>query len=219
MTGEADHGRVKARAGRGTPWDTENTADLGQRDSETGGRAGTETSRTLAGMISVEPYDPAWAQRFEDERQLLTEVLAPWLHGGVHHIGSTAIPGLAAKPILDMMAGVRDLVQARAAIEVLQSHGYTHAEHRPHEAIWFFKPQVEQWHDRTHQLHLTEPGSALWTQRLAFRDVLRSNVERLAEYQELKLRLAQENLDLAEYTARKREFVTRVLSSAGVEMR
>jgi GrpB-like predicted nucleotidyltransferase (UPF0157 family) len=169
-------------------------------------------------MISVVLYDPAWALHFEQERQLLTSALAPWQHGGVHHVGSTAIPGLAAKPILDMMAGVRDLTEARAAIEVLGEHGYVHGEHRPHEAIWFFKPQVEHWWERTHQLHLTEPGSALWRERLAFRDALCADPGLLTEYQGLKLGLARSGSDLARYTASKREFVARVLAGAGIEI-
>ena len=55
------------------------------------------------GQIVVVPHDPDWRCRFEAERALLERVLAPWLQGGVHHIGSTAIPGIAAKPIIDIM--------------------------------------------------------------------------------------------------------------------
>ena len=76
------------------------------------------------------PYDPTWPTRFDQERRLLERVLAPWLDGGIHHIGSTSIPGLAAKPIIDMMAGVRDLDEARAASAVLLLEGYVHAPHR-----------------------------------------------------------------------------------------
>jgi GrpB-like predicted nucleotidyltransferase (UPF0157 family) len=59
-------------------------------------------------LITVVPYDPGWPRRFEAERALLKRVLAPWLKGGIHHIGATSIPALAAKPMIDMMAGVRD---------------------------------------------------------------------------------------------------------------
>jgi GrpB-like predicted nucleotidyltransferase (UPF0157 family) len=64
------------------------------------------------GAIVLVPYNPEWPERFESERALLERVLAPWLEGGIHHIGSTAIPGIAAKPVIDMMAGVRDLEEA-----------------------------------------------------------------------------------------------------------
>ena len=56
--------------------------------------------------VAIVPDDPAWPTRFDQERRLLERVLAPWLDGGIHHIGSTSIAGLAAKPIIHMMAGV-----------------------------------------------------------------------------------------------------------------
>jgi GrpB-like predicted nucleotidyltransferase (UPF0157 family) len=87
----------------------------------------------------VIPYDPAWPRLFEGERARLERALAPWLKGGIHHIGSTAVPGLAAKPIIDMLAGVRDLDEARAAEQPLAALGYVHREHRP-EAHLFVKP-------------------------------------------------------------------------------
>jgi len=67
--------------------------------------------------VGVVPYDPDWPRQFEEERALLKGVLAPWLQAGVHHVGSTAVPRLSAKPTIDMIAGVRDLEEARAALE------------------------------------------------------------------------------------------------------
>ncbi len=166
--------------------------------------------------IRVVPYDPDWVVRFEHERVLLEQMLAPWLSGGVHHIGSTAVPGLAAKPILDMMAGVADLPAARPAVVVLEGHGWVHAPHRP-EAYWFYRPRTSVGHEHTHNLHLTQPGSALWRERLAFRDALRGDPALREEYQELKVHLAQRHGDDGNgYTADKRAFVARVLASAGV---
>jgi GrpB-like predicted nucleotidyltransferase (UPF0157 family) len=83
--------------------------------------------------LAVVPYDPDWPRRFEVERAVLERVLAPWLEGGIHHIGSTAVAGLAAKPIIDMLAGVRDLEEARAAFDPLREHSYVFAPHRPRE--------------------------------------------------------------------------------------
>ncbi|MFC7546382.1 GrpB family protein [Plantactinospora sp. GCM10030261] len=166
--------------------------------------------------INVIPYDPEWPRRFEAERAALAETLAPWLIEGVHHTGSTSIPGLAAKPIIDMMAGVRDLAESRAAIPVLAGLGWAHGRHRPDEAHWFHKPLSGT---PTHGLHLTEPGSALWRERLTFRDALRADAGLRDEYQALKLRLAGEHDDVAAYTADKREFVARVLAASGVSLR
>jgi GrpB-like predicted nucleotidyltransferase (UPF0157 family) len=166
--------------------------------------------------IALVPYDPAWPRRFQVERALLEQVLAPWLQGGIHHVGSTAIPGIAAKPIIDMIAGVRDLEEARAAFDSLREHSYQHTPHRPGIAHHFDKPTLRS-REQTHSLHLTEPESDLWRERLAFRDALRGDPELMGEYEALKLRLAEKyGTDVAAYTARKRAFVARVLATVGI---
>jgi GrpB-like predicted nucleotidyltransferase (UPF0157 family) len=169
--------------------------------------------------IRVVPYDPDWIARFERERLLLERLLARWLSGGVHHVGSTSVPALAAKPILDMLAGVADLAAARPAIAVLEEHGWTHAPHRP-EAYWFYRPgTAAAAHRHTHHLHLTQPGSPLWRERLAFRDALRADAALRDEYQALKRQLAQlHGTDTDRYTAGKRAFVARVLAAAGITL-
>jgi GrpB-like predicted nucleotidyltransferase (UPF0157 family) len=168
--------------------------------------------------IAVVPYDPAWSGLFEAERALLERVLAPWLTGGVHHVGSTAIPGLAAKPIVDMIAGVGDLGQARAAFEPLKALSYVHTPHRPSIAHHFSKPSAQP-DEATHGLHLTEPGSDLWRERLAFRDALRRDPALAAEYEAVKRRLAHVHAtDLGAYTVGKRGFVVAVLASAGLRL-
>jgi GrpB-like predicted nucleotidyltransferase (UPF0157 family) len=166
--------------------------------------------------IVLAPYDPEWARRFEAERVLLERVLAPWLEGGVEHVGSTAIPPIAAKPIVDMVAGVRDLEEARAAYEPLHAVGYVDEPHRPEIAHHFAKPALEL-EARTLNLHLTEPSSSLWRERLAFRDALRADPALATEYEALKLRLAQHPGAVRTYTDGKRDFVRRVLVAAGVE--
>lgn len=92
--------------------------------------------------VVVVSYDPDWPRDFEAERVLLERVLAPWLQGGIHHIGSTAIPGIAAKPIIDIMAGIRDLEESRSAFEPLRGHSYLPEPHRPRIAHHFAKPSV-----------------------------------------------------------------------------
>jgi GrpB-like predicted nucleotidyltransferase (UPF0157 family) len=163
--------------------------------------------------IEIARYDLAWPEQFRAEASRLTELLGPWLAAPVEHIGSTSVPGLAAKPILDMMAGVSDLRTARDAIPVLASHGYAHAQHRP-ATLWFHKARTESVPEQG--LHLTEPGSSLWRERLAFRDALRADPLLARQYQELKERLAADSSDIAAYTAGKREFVVQVLARAGV---
>jgi len=168
-------------------------------------------------LIAVVRYDPQWPRRFEAERALLGHVLAPWLEGGIHHIGSTAIPGIAAKPIIDMIAGVHDFEEARAAYEPLGEQSYIYAPHRPGIAHHFSKPSL-RLSEMRFSLHLTEPESDLWRERLAFREALRADSALAAEYEALKRRLAEENGDDTEaYTTGKRDFVGRVLASAGLQ--
>lgn len=148
--------------------------------------------------IDIARYDPAWPKQFRAQASKLTDLLKPWLVTQVEHIGSTSVPGLAAKPIIDMMAGVRDLDSARAAIPVLTSHGYTHGQHRP-ATLWFHKAGSEG--ELEQALHLTEPGSSLWRERLAFRDALRADPLVARRYPGLKERLAADSGDIAAYTA------------------
>src|SRR6187551_3390489 len=101
---------------------------------------------------SAVPYDPEWPALFERERARLEAALSPWLEGGIHHIGSTSVPSMTAKPIIDMLAGVRDLEEARAAFPRLEALGYRYRPHRP-EAHLFVQD------DRG--VHLTGPGSDL----------------------------------------------------------
>lgn len=161
-------------------------------------------------MPVVVPYDPEWPRWFERERAVLEKALRQWLAAGVEHVGSTAVPGLAAKPIVDMLAGVRDLEEARAAFEPLERLGYRYREHRP-EAHLFVRPGAG--------VHVTEPGSDLWRERLAFRDALRADPELAREYAEWKLRHATDDPTLGPYDADKRPFVARVLASAAIALR
>jgi GrpB-like predicted nucleotidyltransferase (UPF0157 family) len=171
----------------------------------------------ISEQVVVVPYDPEWPRRFEAERASLENVLAPWLEGGIDHVGSTAIPRIAAKPIIDMVAGVRDLEEARAAFEPLSKQSYVHDPHRPGIAHHFAKPS-RHMPAITHSLHLTERGSDLLRERLVFRDALRGDPDLASEYEELKLQLADVfRDDGTAYVAGKRSFVVRVLASAGLQ--
>jgi len=166
----------------------------------------------------VVPYSYEWPTLFEAERLVLEEVLAPWLSGGIHHVGSTAVPGLAAKPIIDMIAGVRDLEGALAARAPLAELDYAYGEHRA-EAHWFRKPGESEWWEATHALHLTEPGSELWQERLAFRDALRGDRELAAEYERWKLAHASRPGEPNPYTGTKTPFVADVLGLVGIQLK
>jgi HAD superfamily hydrolase (TIGR01549 family) len=161
--------------------------------------------------IRLVPYDPAWPARFEQERVALAEAIGEWIVGGIHHVGSTAVPGLDAKPIIDILAGVRDPEESRACFEPLEQLGYMYAPYLPEEMHWFCKPHPSR---RTHHLHLVPVGSKRYRDELAFRDRLRGDPGIAAEYASLKRDLADRfGNDREAYTDAKIAFVQAVLST------
>ncbi len=170
----------------------------------------TRTNTTAP--VQLAPYDPTWPQLFEQERAVLADTLLPWLVGPIEHIGSTAIQGMAAKPVIDIMAAVRDLDSSRPAIVELSKVGYCYWPYRETIMHWFCKPSEAI---RTHHLHLVPIGSQLWLDRLTFRDFLRGNPNVAADYASLKQELARRyEWDREAYTDGKRPFVERILELA-----
>jgi GrpB-like predicted nucleotidyltransferase (UPF0157 family) len=162
--------------------------------------------------ILIAPYDPAWAIRFEQERDALEIAIGPWIAGGIHHVGSTAVPGLDAKPIVDILVGVRDLEDSRQCFEPVARLDYLYAPYLADEMHWFCKPDPRR---RTHHLHLVPTGSQRYRDELAFRDRLRAEPGIAAEYAALKHHLADRfRNDRAAYTDAKAEFVRAALNGS-----
>ena len=160
--------------------------------------------------IEIVGYDASWPALFAAERALLEKHLQPWLAGAIEHIGSTAVPGLPAKPIIDLMAPVESLAATRPAIAAAAGAGYVYFPYKADVMHWLCKPSP---HWRTHHLHLVPFGSALWEQRLRFRDALRADPALAAEYAALKFDLARRfRHDREAYTEAKTPFVERVPS-------
>jgi GrpB-like predicted nucleotidyltransferase (UPF0157 family) len=161
--------------------------------------------------IELVPYSPAWPARFASEAAMLREALKPWLVADLEHIGSTAVPGLVAKPVVDIMGPVADLQASVDAIGAAQRVGYCYFPYKSEQMHWFCKPSPEA---RTHHLHLVPYDSALWHDRLAFRDALRGDARLSAQYRELKLELAaRHRQDREAYTDGKSSFVQAVLGA------
>src|SRR5215472_8220738 len=164
--------------------------------------------------IEIMDYDPAWPRRFAEQRDRLAGLLAPWLAAPVEHIGSTSVPGLRAKPIVDILAPVASLAARAAMVDVLSEDGWLYWPDDPNgaERLWFLRPRPEA---RTHHLHVIGHGSQTARAVLAFRDSLRADAATAREYEDLKRRLAQEHPEDREaYTAAKAEFVARVVAAA-----
>lgn len=164
-------------------------------------------------VVRVVPHDPAWARLFAEETARLRAALGDAVIA-IEHVGSTSVPGLAAKPILDLAASVPSLADAIALLPALRRVGYEHkADPETPERMYFVKGPPER---RTHHLSLAEPGSHFWRQHLRFRDLLRADPQLAAEYERLKLDLADcHRGDRPAYTAGKQAFVESALRRAG----
>ena len=151
---------------------------------------------------------------FEVERHALERILKPWVVGPIEHVESTAVPGLAAKPVIDIMDAVATLAASRPAISAAAEAEYMYWPYRADVMHWFCKPSAAR---RTHHLHLIPYGSDLWQARLGFRDALRADPDLAREYAQLKYQLAAKHRhDREAYTESKTEFVQRVLASLGL---
>jgi GrpB-like predicted nucleotidyltransferase (UPF0157 family) len=167
--------------------------------------------------VRISPYDASWPERFARERRALGAAIDAWVVGGIHHVGSTAIPGLDAKPIIDILVGVEDLESSRACLEPLAALHYLYAPYLPQEMHWFCKPHPSR---RTHHLHLVPARSARFRHELAFRDVLRANPAIAVEYAALKHELAVRfGHDREAYTDAKADFIQGVLARTAHESR
>lgn len=159
--------------------------------------------------IRLVPYDPSWPNRFELEAAALRAAIGAWITGEVHHVGSTAVPGLDAKPIIDILVGVDDLETSQVCFKPLTELGYLYAPYLPEEMHWFCKPHPSR---RTHHLHLVPSDSERFRDELTFRDRLREDPAMADEYAALKRDLAKRFTDDREaYTEAKGEFVRRIL--------
>lgn len=162
--------------------------------------------------VHVQPPDEGWQRRGAQLCRDLDTVLARWLVAPTQHVGSTAVPGLAAKPIIDVQAAVTDLGYADVVAEALSPAGWHLVPPELDARPWRrFLVQVIDEHRAAH-LHLLPAGSPRWAEQLAFRDALRADPALVHRYAELKRTLATEHVtDREAYTAGKRDFVRRVL--------
>jgi GrpB-like predicted nucleotidyltransferase (UPF0157 family) len=165
--------------------------------------------------IAVVPPDPTWQSQAADLIVSLRPLLEPWLDGDIEHVGSTAVPGLAAKPVLDLLAPVTALEECDAAVEPLADAGWElvppELDGRPWRRLYVLPDGAR----RVAHLHLVERAHEHWHATVTFRDRLRQHPELVAEYAELKRRLAEASTDDREaYTDGKTDFVRRVVGGA-----
>lgn len=138
---------------------------------------------------NVVPHDPAWASAFEAEAQVLRTALGKILLE-VHHIGSTAIPGILAKPIIDLLGVVQDLDEIDTRASALCTCGYEGMGSFGIDRRRYFRKNSAAG-VRTHQLHVFASGSPHIERHLAFRDYLRKFPDTASAYSDLKARLVR----------------------------
>lgn len=167
-------------------------------------------------LIELIDYDPTWQARFFEQKTRLTMILNPWLAGEIEHIGSTSVPGLRSKPIVDVLAPVQSLAASRAAIPILEEDGWLFWGDDPNQGyrLWFLRPNPTV---RTHHLQIIEHDHPSFRALIVFRDVLRRDVKARVAYSILKADLANKHQsDRNAYSNAKTEFVQTILEAAGV---
>jgi GrpB-like predicted nucleotidyltransferase (UPF0157 family) len=156
-------------------------------------------------MITVVPHDECWAQQFEALRRRLDVAVAKWPHS-IEHVGSTAVPGLPAKPIIDVLLGLEeDAVEGASAKEALEAVEFRN------EAVWTVPRRrifVGLHQGQRCNIHMVPVGGDVWQRMVLFRDWLRSNRDAAREYGDLKMRLASKHPeDHAAYRNGKSPFI------------
>ena len=161
--------------------------------------------------VIVVEYDPTWPARYERERAGIVEALGDVMEGvaGIEHVGSTAVPGLAAKPIIDIMVGLRELPVGERCVQPLEGLGYEYRGDAGIPGRYYFR----KGNPRSHHLHMVEHGSEFWQRHILFRDLLRERPAVAREYAALKKELAvQYRTDRLAYTEAKTPFIDAALS-------
>ncbi len=160
------------------------------------------------GTVRLRPYTERWAELYQQEADRIKATIGDLLVG-IEHYGSTAIPEIHAKPIIDILAGLGHLELWRQCQTPLEAIGYDYAPHAGVPGHHIFG----RGYARMYLLHLVEYGSTTWWDNLRFRNALRADRRLAREYETLKLQLAHEfSESRPAYTAAKTEFIRRVLS-------
>ena len=160
--------------------------------------------------VIIVDYDPNWPQAFDQEHERIAGALAN-VAGvlGIEHVGSTAVPGLAAKPIIDIMIGVDDLRVGERSVEPIVALGYEYKGEGGIPGRLYFR----KGSPRSHHIHLVEHGGDFWERHLLFRDLLREQPDLRDQYAALKWALAEQyGANREGYTEAKTPFIQSTLA-------
>ena len=163
----------------------------------------------MEGQPRLVPYDDRWPALFTRFEAKLKAALGARILS-VHHVGSTSVPGISAKPILDVLVGVPTLAAAADCVSILEGIGLEFAPEDDIEERLWFRGRGQAL--RTHHVSLAEPDSAFFRDTLAFRDALRSSPDLARAYEQLKVQLASKHERGTPFHLGKTEFVRRALA-------
>jgi GrpB-like predicted nucleotidyltransferase (UPF0157 family) len=167
----------------------------------------------LNAPVVIVNYNPQWQTLYESETKLIRRALSSRILA-IEHIGSTAVPNLGGKNIVDIMAGVNSIDEAKQCLEPLESIGYTEVIPQVDNADWYYCLEKSQQTIGYH-LHLVRFGSEHWKKHIIFRDFLRKNPKVAQEYYSLKKELAAKHgTDRLSYTEAKTAFIESVIARA-----
>lgn len=176
--------------------------------------------------ITLVDYDPLWPEQFSEEAARIEAALGDSIVV-IEHFGSTAVPGLSAKPVIDLLVAVRSLTEARTrAVPALEALGYGYWRDDPAPDRLFFVKGLPPNGPRTHHVHVVEQtashdprlGEFTFANRLLFRDYLRAHPEEAEHYAALKRSLlVQFSEDREAYTSGKTEYVYNVMQKVRVD--
>ena len=165
------------------------------------------------GTVQLQPHDPQWRVLAEETIRVLYDVFGDQVVD-IQHVGSTAIPGIQAKPIIDIAVGMRDMKAVFPLISVLEQRGFLHrGEDHPGQHLFVLGDTQR----RTHHIHVTVWNSEAWNHYIRFRDYLNTFPEKAHLYESLKQQLAVQYPDNRKlYTAGKQTLIERMLDEARV---
>ena len=165
------------------------------------------------GTVKLVPHNPKWEKLFEKEKKVLEKKLGN-LVIDIEHVGSTSVPGISAKPVIDILVGIKSMTDAKKCIKQLESLGYEYMPDRGEKGrrIFFAKGSHKR---RTHHIHLVKFGGKVWESHILFAEYLRRHKKRAKQYDALKKSLLKKfEKDRESYTKSKAKFIRETIKKS-----
>ena len=171
----------------------------------------------LKGKVKLEKYDYRWQEEFEKEKDRLNQLIGEYIKG-IEHIGSTSIPGLVAKPIIDIAVIVEKLNNEAKYLNILKESGYQYRDDNGEKCEFLFK-KINKNNETTHFIHIIERNGVRYNNYILFKNYLLKHKEEIKNYNQLKQNLYEKYKDNREkYTIEKNEYITSIIEKSKNEI-